>query len=223
MIAKWVFVICLPALFISSGIAWGFNSLWLYEYGFEKYGVSQTTGLPDSELEKSARALINYFNSDGEYIQITVTNNKGNTFELFTQDEKIHFKDVRDLIWLDYRVLFISLGFVLLYSLFSVFWKRKRNRQQLARAVIQGSGLTAALIIILGAASILDFDRLFLQFHYLAFTNTLWSAQGYMLLLFPGGFWFDAALICIAFIICLAAAAGILALIYRRLSQVKGQ
>jgi uncharacterized membrane protein len=76
--------------------------------------------------------------------------------------------------------------------------------------------LTLILLVVLGIAAVLDFDRLFLQFHFLAFTNTLWSAQGYMLLLFPGGFWFDAALICGAFIAGLALVFNILSRVYLR-------
>jgi uncharacterized membrane protein len=70
-------------------------------------------------------------------------------------------------------------------------------------------------------SSVLDFDQLFLDFHYLAFFNQYWSAQGYMLLLFPGGFWYDAAFICIAFMAGLAIVLGILALLYLRFSKTK--
>lgn len=216
VIVKLVFILSLPALFISAGLAWGFNSLWLYEYGFQKYDVSQSTGLPEAELEKAARGLIGYFNSTEEYVHITVTNQTGNTFELFTPDEQVHFRDVRGLVWLDYRVLLASLIVVLIYTLFSIFRKRGLYHRQLAGAVIWGSRLTLILLVVLGIAAVLDFDRLFLQFHFLAFTNTLWSAQGYMLLLFPGGFWFDAALICGAFIAGLALVFNILSRVYLR-------
>ena len=70
--AKWLFILCLPVLLVTASIGWAANSLWLYKYGFEKYDVSRTTGLADSELENAARGLIGYFNSGEEYISLTV-------------------------------------------------------------------------------------------------------------------------------------------------------
>ncbi len=220
VIARWIFILCLPVLLLSASIAWGFNSQWIFGYGFQKYGVSQITGLSENELGKIGKSWTEYINSSDEYWHITITKD-GKTFELFTPDEQVHFKDVKQLIWLDYRVLLVTGIIVLGYALVSIFWRRGRYWRQLARSVIWGSGLAIALIIILGIGSMLDFDQLFLQLHYLIFTNSLWSAQGYMLLLFPGGFWFDAALFCIGFMAGLAIVLGSSAVIYLKLTGNK--
>lgn len=220
IIARWIFILALPALFISSSLAWGFNSLWLYDWGFQKYGVSGSTGLPPAELDKAARALIDYFNSPDEYIHVSVTS-KGRSFELFNQGEQIHFKDVKGLVRLDYRVALITFLIVLAYALTAIFWRQGRHRRYLARSWLWGSGISLGLILILGVASFLDFDQLFLQFHYLAFTNSYWSAEGYMLLLFPGGFWNDAALICFSFMAGLALITGIIAIVYLKMTQIR--
>jgi integral membrane protein (TIGR01906 family) len=215
--AKSLFIICIPVFFLATSLAWGFNSLWLYQYGFEKYQVSQSTGISASNLEKSARGLIDYFkisSSDG-YVHIILTENN-RSFELFTREEQIHFKDVRQLVWLDYKVLLISLIFILGYITFYFIKQKSKFRHQLALNLIWGCGLSLVLIILLGVGSFLDFDSLFLQFHYLAFTNQFWSAEGYMLQLFPGGFWFDAALFCFGFMGVLAILIGFLAFLVLR-------
>ena len=220
IIARWIFILALPALFISSSLAWGFNSLWLYDWGFQKYGVSGSTGLPAAELDKAARALIGYFNSSDEYIHVSITSN-GRSFDLFNQGEQIHFKDVKGLVRLDYRVALITFLIVLAYGLTAIFWRQGRYRRYLARSWLWGSSISIGLILILGVASFLDFDQLFLQFHYLAFTNSYWSAEGYMLLLFPGGFWNDAALICFSFMAGLALITGIIAVVYLKMTQIQ--
>jgi integral membrane protein (TIGR01906 family) len=217
-IIRWIFILALPVLFITASLTWGFNSLWLYEWGFQKYHVSQSTGISETDLNKTGKALVNYFNSGDEYIQVTVTKD-GQSIALFNQEEQIHFKDVKQLVWLNYGVGLIALIIVLAYALTAMFWKQGRYRRLLSRSLIWGSGVSIVLILILGIASLLDFDRLFLDFHYLAFTNSFWSAEGYMLLLFPGGFWSDAALICIAFMAGLAVVAGVGAAIYLRLEK----
>ena len=193
-----IFIFCLPAFLLSASLAWGFNSAWLYNYGFQKYNVSQDTGISAQDLDKAAHGLINYFNSTQEYVNIQVTA-QGKTINLFTEDEQIHFKDVKALIWLDYKVLLVTLVLVLAYFFVFYFWQNGRSRRLFVKSLLWGSGLSVLLIIVIGIASFFDFDALFLQFHYLVFTNMFWSAEGYMLRLFPGGFWYDAFFIMIAF------------------------
>ena len=196
--AKWLFILCLPVLLLSSSVGWVANSLWLYKYGFEKYDVSQTTGLARPELEKAARGLISYFNSGEEYITVTVVKD-GEPFELFNEKEIIHLKDVKGLIWLDYRLWLGTLIYALAYAIVSLFWRRKRYWRRLAWAVIGGSGLTLALMLALGLGTLLNFDQLFLQFHLISFTNELWlldPTKDYLIMLFPQGFFYDAAIFC---------------------------
>ena len=128
VIAKWLFMPCLPVLLLSASIAWAVNSQWLYEYGFRKYDVSQTTGLAQPELEKAASGLIGYFNSGEEYISLSVIKD-GKPFELFNHREVIHLKDVKGLIWLDYWVLLGTLIYVLAYLGLYLFWQKGRYRQ----------------------------------------------------------------------------------------------
>ncbi len=192
--ARGLLVLCVPILLLTASIGGIVNGLWLYKYGFDKYHISQTTGLADSELEKAAAGLIGYFNSGEEYIRLTVIKD-GEPFELFNQREVVHLKDVKGLIWLDYRLLAGTLIYVLGYLGVSL-WRRK-NRQGLARGVAAGSGLTLALMLALGLGMLLNFDRLFLQFHLISFTNEFWMldpSRDYLIMLFPGGFWQDATM-----------------------------
>lgn len=190
---KWFFVLCLPLLLLSAGIGGAANSPALYRYGFDKYEVSRTTGLSDVELDEAARGLIHYFNSGEEYINVTVVKD-GQAFSLFNEQEAIHVKDVKGLFRLDYWVF---LG-TLLYSLaYAVFFLWLGGRRRVALGLIWGSGLTFGLMLLLGLSTMLNFDQLFLQFHLLSFTNEFWQldpSRDYLIMLFPGGFWYDAML-----------------------------
>lgn len=195
---RWLFILCVPILLLSTSIGWAINSLWLYQYGFEKYNISQTTGLTEAELEKAARGLISYFNSEEEYINLTVIKD-GKPFVLFNQREATHLKDVKGLIRLDYYLWLATLVYALVYAVFSLFWRRKRYWRRLAGGVVGGSGLTLVLMLALGLATLLNFDQLFLQFHLISFTNELWQldpTRDYLIMLFPGGFWYDATVFC---------------------------
>jgi integral membrane protein (TIGR01906 family) len=195
IVAKWLFILCLPVLLLTASIGGAVNSLRLYEHGFEKNNARQTTGLAQSELEKVASGLITYFNSDEEYISLTVVKD-GEPFELFTTEEIIHFRDVKGLIWLDYWLLLGTLIYVLGYIGICLLWRKRKYWRQLEWGVVSGSSITLALMLALGVGILLGFDQLFLQFHLISFTNELWSAEGDMLLLFRKPFFYDAAMFC---------------------------
>jgi integral membrane protein (TIGR01906 family) len=189
--AKSLFVLCLPLLLFSASIAGAANSLALYEYGFNKYNVSQTTGLDEAELERAARGLIHYFNSDEEYIDIVVSKD-GRPFVLFNEREVQHLKDVKELFRFDYWIALGTLAYALGFVAFTAW---RRTWRELARGLIRGSGLTLALMLVLGLGTLFNFEQLFLQFHLLSFANELWQLdpnKDYLIMLFPGGFWYDA-------------------------------
>lgn len=196
IIARWLFILCLPLMLLTAVIGIAVNSHWLYQYGFDKYDISQTTGIDNTELEKAADGLIDYFNSNEELIDLTVIKD-GQPFTLFSQKEIAHLKDVKGLIWLDYRVLLATGGYVLLYAVVSLCWLKEECRRKLAKAAVIGSGAAIGLILALGLAALVDFDGFFLQFHLISFANDLWlldPARDYLIMLFPQGFWYDATI-----------------------------
>ena len=209
--AKWLFIICLPVLLLTASIAVTVNSLWLYEYGARKYGVSEelaATGLKlsDSELAGVYAGLISYFNSGEEDVHITVVK-EDKPFDLFTREEVIHFRDVKGLIWLDYWVLLGTLVYALAYVGLNIFlW---RDRRRLAWGLVGGSVFTLAVML---ALVLLDtfqgFGQLWHQFHLVFFSNLFWSAPGYMLRLFNQGFFYDAVIFGAALVVAGALILG---------------
>ncbi len=205
--AQWLFILCMPVLLLTASLTAAANSAGLYRYGFDKYDITRVTGLDKSELNKVAEGLIAYWNSGDEYISLTVTRN-GESFELFNEREAGHLKDVKGLFRLCYYVLSGTLIYALAYFSTVFFWLKDRRR--LAFGLVGGGGLTLVLMLVLGLFIAIDFDRFFLQFHLLSFANDLWMldpATDYLIMLFPQGFWFDAALFC-----ALATVAGALVL-----------
>ena len=207
IIARAVFILCIPFLLMTAAIGIAFNSVSLYEYGFDKYNVVSTTGLARTELVKSAETLISYFNSGDEFVDLRVEKD-GVEFELFTHEESIHMKDVKGLVKLDYWVLGGTLAYILVYT--GVCLYRRKGGRLITWNILIGSGVTLVMILALWLGSVWNFDRLFYQFHLIAFSNDFWSAEGYMLKLFPGDFWYDATIFCA---IGMAAAAVVLGVV----------
>jgi integral membrane protein (TIGR01906 family) len=196
--AQWILIVCLPVLLLSAVIGILANSLWLYEYGAHKYGVGQSLAdaglnLSDPELSGIYAGLISYYNSGEEYVNITVVED-GKPVNVLTPEEVLHFKDVKGLIRLDYRILLGTLAYFLVYIGLSLFlW---RDRRRLGWGLLGGSIFTLAVLFILVLLDrLFGFEELFLKFHFLFFSNLFWSTPGNMLLLFPENFFIDAVTI----------------------------
>jgi len=195
-IAYWIFVICWPVLLVTSTIHLGVSNIHTYEYSFEKYEVSQSTGIDETQLNQVARRLVDYFNSRVDTPRITVTKN-GDEIELFHDYELVHLEDVRGLFQIDFRLQVASLGYIALYVL--LFLWRKGRWQDLAKGITRGCALTLGLIAVLGIASIFNFEQLFVQFHYLIFgdpSSSPWMldpSKDYLIMLFPPEFWQNIA------------------------------
>jgi len=192
----WLFICCLPVLLITSTICWEVNELRLYEYGFDKYQISQATGIDSLQLRSIAQQLIDFFNLRVDTAQITVFK-EGKELSLFNERELIHLQDVRNLIQLDYWVqrgallLLITCVLVLLFG-FKVGWRL------VVKGLSWGGLLTLGLMIALALWAFFGFEQFFLLFHVVSFPNEYWMldpARDYLIMLFPEGFFYDAALL----------------------------
>ena len=83
-----LFIVCLPLFCLSTTIKWAFNSADVYVYGFEKYQITTATGIDEKELAEIAETIIEYWNSDTEFLEVFV-----GQFPLFNEREIIHMKE----------------------------------------------------------------------------------------------------------------------------------
>lgn len=206
-----LFIICIPVLLITINVRFAANDIRLYEYGFNKFEVSEEIGLNKEELTQIAHKLIDYFNSDEEFIDVAV----------FNERDVAHLKDVKGLIQLVYRLQFVSLAYIIAYIVFNLILLRGALWRELARRLIWGCGLTIGIIGVIGVMTLVGFDELFLWFHLVSFRNDLWRLYpgDPLLVMFPEGFFKDAALFIAGAAILEALVIGGIAWGYLRLSR----
>ncbi len=192
----WLLVLCTPVLLLTSALRWATSDLRVYEYGFNKYKIEQTTGIPNRELRAVAVQLIDYFNSRVEEAQIVV-DLRGMRTALFSEKELIHLQDVRNLICLNNIIQVSALAAMAVCTSVLMLISRRRWLV-LIKAALAGSGLTLGLMMVLALWCWLGFDQFFYLFHVASFPNEYWMlnpAQDYLIKLFPEGFFYDAALL----------------------------
>ena len=209
---SFLFIVGIPFLLLTSNLRWAVNDLRLYQYGFDKYHISQETGFSNEELIDTGKGLIKYFNS-GEI---------DSKLAIFSEREMAHLRDVRDLIQLCYAIQYATLGYIVIFLAAGFAWKRRQFLPAMYRMFIYGSILSIAALAAIGISASIDFDWLFMRFHYLFFTGNTFILSGYLPIIFTEGFFSDAAkFIAIAIIIeaiIIAAITGGLLLRYRRRS-----
>ena len=195
---------------VAGGVVWAVNDLGLYDRGFEKYHVSRYTGITPAGLHDAGADIRRYFNSGDEPLLVT-SRVYGEEQEIFNRREVLHMEDVKGLV----RGVYLVGGGALVYVLgviiggFCGFGTAFSRR--LAWLLLWGGAATLAGLASVGVLAAVGFDRLFLAFHQLSFSNDLWQLDprsDYLLIMFPLGFWFDATMRVAA-----TAAAGAFALI----------
>jgi hypothetical protein len=177
-IAAKLFIFSVSLTLVTGTIQLEINSIRLYEYGFDRYAVSEDTGIDRQQLYEFAMTLVDYFNYRIETPQLTVQGRDGEEFLLYQEDEQnrelTHLADVRRLFLLNYLILLVSMAYLVGYILVFLLWI-KGHWWDLAKGVRHGC--------------------IFFQFHHLAFSNPWWASTGYLPRLFPEYFWEDVALL----------------------------
>ncbi|MBI2957798.1 MAG: DUF1461 domain-containing protein, partial [Chloroflexi bacterium] len=144
-LARVLFAVCLPLLLLSASLAIAINSPRLYQYSFDTYGAGARSGISPSDLERVAEGLVRYFNSGEDLFRLTVTRS-GHQTPLFHENEAVHFRDVKGLVLLDYRVLGITLGYTAVSAAAVLLLRRRQGLRDILGAVRWGSTATLALI-----------------------------------------------------------------------------
>ena len=185
-------VVAVPLFMITASVAWSVNDPGLYRRGFERYNVSTVTRITEPDLIQAGAELRRYFNSRREPLAVR-TRIQGIEQELFNRREVLHMADVKRLVWGVYGVAAATGGYLLLLTVAGLAWKPKRHAPILARLYLLGGILTLALLLVVGLLAVAGFDRLFLTFHQISFSNDLWLLNpntDYLLMMFPQAFWF---------------------------------
>ncbi len=191
------FMLAFLVFLVTTNVRLAFNSIALYEFGFDRHNVTRTTGLTESQLSDVATEIRDYFNSDEELLDVTVVVN-GATWPLFDEREIIHMRDVKELLQAVYRVqegtflylfTFSTVGFLILGNEFAGMMRR---------LFFRGTVFVYVAMWVIGLGSLAGFNLLFRWFHEISFNNDFWLLDpqtSFLVNLFPQGFWLESTLI----------------------------
>lgn len=207
-VAVGLFIALAPLLLIASSVRLAVNLPALYSYGFDRYRIAEYTGIERAELIAAGATIRDYFNNDEEDLIIRVFVRGVLTESLYNAREIHHMRDVKALVRGVYAAQVLSALYMAAFAAVGFGLRRKRFLPTLGRCVSWGGALTLALVGAVGVGALVGFDRLFLLFHLISFSNDFWQLdprRDYLIAMFPQGFFFDATMLIAALTILGAA------------------
>ena len=214
-----LFISLVPIFLIAFSVRWVINFPLLYSYGFDQYDIPRRTGIDRAELISAGKQIRDYFNNDEEYLAVEAVVRGVRYPNIYNEREVLHMKDVKALVKGVYRVSEIT-GLYLLAIIIGglAIWGR-RFMPSAARLIGWGGWSTAALLVVVGLAMTVGFDRLFLAFHLISFTNDLWQLdprRDYLIAMFPEAFFFTATVLIIISVTTLSACLIVVSWVLRK-------
>ena len=209
ILATGLFVAAVILFLIAFNVRWVVNFPPLYAYGFDRYDIPRYTGIERDELLSAGRQIRDYFNNDADLLEINVVVRGIRVSNLYNEREVLHMQDVKGLVNGVYRISEISALYLLLFIAGGFALRRRAFLPTLGRLLRWSGGAILGLVLLVGLGSLVGFDRLFLAFHLISFSNDLWQLdprRDYLIAMFPQGFFLDATLL-IAFAIIVQSAA----------------
>ena len=194
----------LPILLVTTNVFLIINSGFLYEYGFNKYNIDKYTGIEMDQLYLAADQIRDYFNNNEEYIVIEIDMYGERIPNLYNNREILHMKDVKGLLNMVKYVQIVSFLILTGYSVVALFLYSDRKVFKLLKDLSSGAIFSLMVIFLIGVLSVFGFDKLFLYFHLISFTNDLWLLDpryDYLIMMFPQGFFFDSTMLIAIFTI----------------------
>ncbi len=191
-----LFIACIPVFLVTSNVRWVINAPFLYSYGFDKYMVAERTGIERDELIRAGAAFREYFNNDEEILEVRVVQH-GVLRSIYNDREIAHMTDVKGLVRGVWMLHVATGGYIGFFLLGGALLFRRRWIGMAGDLLGRGGLLTLGLVAVVGLAALVGFDRLFLAFHLVSFSNDLWQLdpnRDVLLMMFPEGFFFDATM-----------------------------
>ncbi len=160
------------ALFLTSAFNECFDSN-LYGSLYKSLNRAEEIGISHDDLMIVNANLLDYIQGTRDTLDMTAEIN-GQVREVFNDKEKEHMVDVKQL-YMDAKQARDILLYASIVLIAIIFITRKKMAiRMVASGYLLASYIFMAVIILIGAYALLQFDQFWIQFHQLIFTNDLW-------------------------------------------------
>ena len=165
-----------------------------YDNQYEKYQIPQSIGISKPDLMIATDNLLNYMDGNREDIDFQMTI-KGVQQEFFSERDKLHMIDVKDLFVQGKLIRNIAFAYSVVFA-FAFFLISKNKRKEFSKLLIYTFIGGLIPILLLGILMSIDFYKYFTIFHEIFFDNDWWQlepAKDRLINMYPEAFFSDIA------------------------------
>lgn len=201
-----LFIVLVPVFLITANVRLVINLPALYSYGYDRYEdeITRYMNIERDDYIDGGRQIRDYFNNDAEELDARVVVG-GILRSIYSEREVLHMSDVKDLVRGVYRLGELSALYLFAFAVAGMFFEPwRRSLRRTAWHMAMGGAVTLGLVVLVGLGALAGFERLFLAFHEVSFSNDLWQLNprtDYLIAMFPEGFFFDATILIAVLII----------------------
>ena len=182
----------LVILLITSFEIGAYSDYGWYEKTYTKYNVLEELEMEMPDVMQVTKEMMSYLRGNRTDL-VVETKVNGEEREFFNDREKAHMIDVRNLfvggLWLRRgAILVLGISFLVLIRT-KADWKRL-----LPKTFLIGMSSFIGVTLVAGFIFMTDFNRYFMVFHEIFFTNDLWLLDPYtdlLIRMLPEGFFLD--------------------------------
>ncbi len=195
-----LFIVLVPVFLITANVRLVINLPALYSYGYDRYEdeITRYMNIEREDYIDGGRQIRDYFNNDAEELDVRVVVG-GILRSIYSEREVLHMSDVKDLVRGVYRLGELSALYLFAFAVAGMFFEPwRRSLRRTAWHMAMGGAVTLGLVVLVGLGALAGFERLFLAFHEVSFSNDLWQLNprtDYLIAMFPEGFFFDATIL----------------------------
>jgi integral membrane protein (TIGR01906 family) len=195
-----LFIVLVPVFLITANVRLVINLPALYSYGYDRYEdeITRYMDIEHDDYIDGGRQIRDYFNNDAEELNVRVVVG-GILRSIYREKEVLHMRDVKNLVQGVYRLGELSALYLFVFAVAGMFFEPwRRSLRRTAWHMAMGGAVTLGLVVLVGLGALAGFERLFLAFHQVSFSNDLWQLNprtDYLIAMFPEGFFFDSTIL----------------------------
>ena len=185
--------IALIVIFLISSFEIGAYGDWsFYEKEYEKYKMADELYMEMPDIMKVTKYMMSYLRGNEKELSIE-TEVEGNVQDFFNEQDRLHMADVQGL-FLGGLAIRRAAILVLLFLMAALVLMKADWRRLLPQMYQWVLAVFLALTAGAGFLFSRDFNKYFVIFHHIFFSNDLWifdPAEDYMIRMLPEGFFYD--------------------------------
>ena len=184
-----IFILLITSFHIA---IYGDSEYKFYEKEYEKYNVLESLNMEMSDVMEVTDLMMAYLIGEEPELSI-VSMVDGKEQDFFNEQDRLHMWDVKNLFLggLKLRAAAIPVFAILIVVLMAL---KADLKDILPKSYYRALAICAVLVALLAAFIMTDFNKVFVIFHEIFFTNDLWlfdPRTDYMIRMLPEGFFYD--------------------------------